>query len=1143
MTVGAAATWGGGRARGRVEYFARGRGFRGAYSGAAGVAGAEAAAGSSAATGSLSTAWRRGQGPAGGGGGPRPRNASETRSEGSEYEEIPKRRRQRGSETGSETHESASDVAHSDKEAAPAPLAPQPAKGGAAPGAQPLCPALPTRSRPALGAGRPRRRIFTPAACPPGVARRGAPPGPAPGAPRPSPHPGRSRSGRWCRIRLARRRWRRGPGLPAPEDLAGLQAPPKQPGPPPNGTVDRSFERPPRRRRHGRSQQQDKPPRFRRLKQERDNAARLNRGAAGWAGGPGAPAAPHPGEGNDLPARGRRQVARPVQPELGPGQRGVGDGLGEQRLHRAPGRRAGREGARGPPTPSLPEGGRRPSLGGRGAGADLTLAQRKEMFQTELLQPAARHGPAEPAPQPRARQRGQGRGPRGAQRRARGQEAWPSPRNRRSAPAEERPPGLSLPPGPTTSAVYRLDHVVPSDPAGIQQALAELSSRHGAHAKQSPPGTAPASGPTPPAPFPAHPGGYSRGASVPGQDPAAAVGRQGPGDVPGVNGFLPRRRDRPHKQEDPLGYSHSPGFPSPSRTPPAPTWASAAGAAPPRGWRPTSGAGCNPVPPGKPTGPDLWSPGWTRLNAFEDVVSTEPIGQRGGSQQRLPVSSASCSQRSSPDGGLKATPEPGVGARRAPLGPRGQHPRSRAGGQHPKTPALTRTRAGQQPPGCSPGPSWPRPHRDGAFPASRDGQGEQWGPLAQSRASDPQPWPPIQFGASDKDTDLGLLVSEGSKPGKEPPAPGLTEGLAAVSGSGSCSRPQTQHGPPARAPGGPASPDPWPLGPAACAPGLPAEPSAFSAGAQPPRGVPAQQHRQLPPGDPFRAISEGIPALVPAAWPGPALPGGPRPARLGPALGGGPQGPVRGVLGPAGGRAASCRPRGCSTRQPPPSSTAPLLRQPAGPRAAPAPGAAGAEPPLGFLRGLPAAGQPEQLPSGPGPRPADAAAHGGFAAAPCGELRLPAAGGASSPPTPAPGARHPGPAAPGAAGWAPGPLGRPRLPHGMGRTELHPMELKPFPEYRKLSNPGGRAPAVGQVSRSGGACVGPFGSRLRAPGSSYAGVSRSQRPDGGPPVSQSDVLCWTPRPWERHPPAHEGPPTRRPPNQSDKQDPGLTHQR
>ncbi|KAL0165525.1 hypothetical protein M9458_037369, partial [Cirrhinus mrigala] len=49
----------------------------------------------------------------------------------------------------------------------------------------------------------------------------------------------------------------------------------------PNQTLplfpNRGFERPPRRRRHGRSQhQQDKPPRFRRLKQERENAARIN---------------------------------------------------------------------------------------------------------------------------------------------------------------------------------------------------------------------------------------------------------------------------------------------------------------------------------------------------------------------------------------------------------------------------------------------------------------------------------------------------------------------------------------------------------------------------------------------------------------------------------------------------------------------------------------------------------------------------------------------------------------------------------------------------------------------------------------------------------------------------------------------------
>uniref|UniRef100_A0A452H1I1 Uncharacterized protein n=1 Tax=Gopherus agassizii TaxID=38772 RepID=A0A452H1I1_9SAUR len=85
------------------------------------------------------------------------------------------------------------------------------------------------------------------------------------------------------------------------------------------------------------------------------------------------------------------------------------------------------------------------------------------------------------------------------------------------------------------------------------------------------------------------------------------------------------------------------------------------------------------------------------------------------------------------------------------------------------------------------------------------------------------------------------------------------------------------------------------------------------------------------------------------------------------------------------------------------------------------------------------------------------------------------------------------------------------FPHGMGRTELHPVELKPFPEYRKLSSLGGRAPSVGR------ACVGPFSSRLPAPGSSYAGGSRSQRPDGGPPVSLGPLpmggCCPDPAPW------------------------------
>ncbi|KAI4818065.1 hypothetical protein KUCAC02_011430 [Chaenocephalus aceratus] len=65
---------------------------------------------------------------------------------------------------------------------------------------------------------------------------------------------------------------------------------PNAPLPTNRGFPPSGFERPPRRRRHGRSQhQQDKPPRFRRLK-ERENAARIN-GGVGVIGG-GRPSSP-----------------------------------------------------------------------------------------------------------------------------------------------------------------------------------------------------------------------------------------------------------------------------------------------------------------------------------------------------------------------------------------------------------------------------------------------------------------------------------------------------------------------------------------------------------------------------------------------------------------------------------------------------------------------------------------------------------------------------------------------------------------------------------------------------------------------------------------------------------------------------------
>ncbi|XP_043353116.1 protein PRRC2A isoform X6 [Dermochelys coriacea] len=1047
-----------GRARGRGEYFARGRGFRGAYSGRGRGSGGR---GRSREFRSYREPFYRleeGPGPVGGGGGARPRNASETRSEGSEYEEIPKRRRQRGSETGSETHESASDVAHSDKEAAAPPLAPQPSKGERhrGPAAVPrFADKIPPRlSEPGARGG----RIFTPRGVPSRRGRGGGRPPASTWSSPAKPPPGKKPEQEAVPDSPGKEKAALGPALLAPEDLAGFQAPPKQQGPTPNGAADRSFERPPRRRRHGRSQQQDKPPRFRRLKQERDNAARLN---GEQRGGPGAPAYPPP----PTPAEETtpRRVAGTKSPDLSNQNSDQANEEWETASESSDftERRSGGPSEKepgGPPPQTFLKGGGgggAPSLGGRGAGADLTLAQRKEMskrsFSSQRPGMDRQNRRTNPGPSSGGKAGGRG-GPssgRGDKR------TWPSPRNR-SRPVEERPPGLSLPPGPTTSAVYRLDHVVPSDPAGIQQALAELSTRHGARAKQPPNGTAPTSGPTPPAPFPAHPGGYSREPPFLAKSQLLQSGAR-LGDVPGVNGFLPRRRDRPHKQEDPLGYSHSPGFPGPKQDPPGAHLGQRGRSSSSEGLAPHIWSRLQSSAPRKTYRPRSVEPWIDPLNAFEDVVSTEMSQSDSGVDlsSDSQVSSANCSQRSSPDGGLKATPEPGVGGTQGAPGAEGAAPKEQGRRPAPKdtSPHKDKKQAGS--PRALPGPGPIGTERSQRAEMARESGG---GP----EPATPSPGPPIQFGASDKDTDLGLLVSEGSKPGKEPPAPGLTEGLAAVSREWELLPPPRPSTAPQPVPGRPCEPRSLALGPAACAPGFPAEPSPFSAGAQPPRGVPAQQHRQLPLGDPFSA-SVQIPALVPAAWPGPRLPGGPRPARLGPALGGGPQGPVRGVLGPAGSRAGQAASHGAALPGGPPLPLQPpLLRQPAGPRAAPAPGAAGAEPPLGFLPGLPAAGQPEQLPSGPGPCPADAAAHGGVAAAPSGELRLPAAGGASSPPTAAPGARHPGPAALGAAGWAPGPLSRPRLPPWHGAHGAAPHGDEALPRVPEAEQSWGASPSGGQ---------------------------------------------------------------------------------
>ncbi|KAI4880043.1 hypothetical protein NFI96_019912 [Prochilodus magdalenae] len=331
--------------RGRGEFYGRGRGYRGTYTGSA-----RSRAGGRSSRDYRSTpnsgfpqgssnqdykrevsSGRHGQG----GSHPNPgraRNHSETRSEGSEYEEVPKRRRQRGSETGSES--GASDPSHSDKEDRKA----NPKKGtvGENPTMSNSANSAPPRNTQA--------RVFTPRGVPSRRGRGGggaggnvyrsagggggvsaghrAGSGSSQGLPAKSSASVRKQhtpsqpslpkeASRGPNGEKKERAAEQGqaqnqgvntsipsaPSVPTPAQqgtenggmtqlssghtTSNSTGPTNKPVPLPNtdgrSFPHRGFERPPRRRRHGRSQhQQDKPPRFRRLKQERENAARIN---------------------------------------------------------------------------------------------------------------------------------------------------------------------------------------------------------------------------------------------------------------------------------------------------------------------------------------------------------------------------------------------------------------------------------------------------------------------------------------------------------------------------------------------------------------------------------------------------------------------------------------------------------------------------------------------------------------------------------------------------------------------------------------------------------------------------------------------------------------------------------------------------
>ncbi|XP_045429245.1 protein PRRC2A isoform X2 [Pipistrellus kuhlii] len=1084
------------RGRGRGEYFARGRGFRGTYGG-------RGRGGRSREFRSYRE-FRGDDGRAGGAGGPghppapRGRTASETRSEGSEYEEIPKRRRQRGSETGSETHES--DLAPSDKEAPPpkdgvlAPAPPAPPPAGAPPSPAPA-------RFPAARGG----RVFTPRGVPSRRGRGGGRP-PPPVCPSWAP-PAKS---------LAPKKPPAGP-LPSKEPpkeklMAGPLSPMARAGPG-LGLAGEDGERP-RRRRHGRAQQQDKPPRFRRLKQERESA----RGAEGRRASPARPpATPAPEEAPapaSAPPPPRRAAAKsPDLSNQNSDQANEEWETASESSDFASERRGDKE---APPSALLtPKIAGTPGGGAGGAGPGITAMSRADLSQRakdlskrsfSSQRPGMERQNRRPGPSSKAGAGGgAGGGPGGRAGPGRGDKrSWPSPKNR-SRPPEERPAGLPLPPPPpSSSAVFRLDQVIHSNPAGIQQALAQLSSRQGSAAapgghprpKPGPPLTPQGPSPRPPTlydPQRASNNSIGIGSDLHFEEPGPMVRGVGgtPQDAAGVNSFPPKRRERPPRkpellQEESLPPSHSSGFLGPKPEGPGPHGASRDAeteALTPHIWNRLHSASSR-----KSYRPGPVEPWMEPLSPFEDVAATEMsqsdsgVDLSGDSQ----VSSGPCSQRSSPDGGLKGAAE---------------GPPKRPGGPSPLNAV-----PGEGPPASEPSePPRRRPHappdgdrkelpREQPLPPGPIGterlQRADRGPEPGSLRPSCRPGPPGQFGTSDKaipiSRDWELLPSAAASAEPPPQPRSLAPGHCGPEPSPAGQRlyPEIFYGSP-----GPAG-------------------SQVSGGA-----IDSQLHpnnggfRSGTPVHPYRSQPLYLP-------PGPAPPS---------ALLSGVA--VKGqFLDFSALQAAELGKLPAGVLYPPPS----FLYSPA---FCPSPLP---DPPLLQVR--------QDLPSPPDfySTPLQPGGQSGFLPSgaaqqmllPMMDSQLPVVNFGSLPPVPPP-APPPlsllpvGPALqppslavrpPPAPRVLPSPA-RP-FPPGLGRAELHPVELKPFQDYRKLSS---------SLGGPGSSCALPAGrsfsglsSRLKATPSTYSGVFRTQHIDLHQQASPPDALRWMPKPWER-----PGPPSRR----------------
>lgn len=284
------------KGRGRGEYYSRGRSYRGTYSGRG-----RGSRGRSRAEYPYREPRSRSDLPSAGGATAfRNREESETRSESSDLEVIPKRRRRRGSDTDSESEggrESASDTGPSDREPSTKPSRPlrrelpgEPRSGFHKPGFGP--PQMgekagfrgddENRPRPGfLPKGEPSRRgrggLYS---------RRGGTR--ERGGPRPVPlrrPPARESSSQWPSKPMETFRPEDTESTPRYDHPSADRRPPKLEGKKFVDGVPQSSRERPRRSRPARPPRQDKPPRFRRLKE---------REAAVFANGETAPNPPVP---------------------------------------------------------------------------------------------------------------------------------------------------------------------------------------------------------------------------------------------------------------------------------------------------------------------------------------------------------------------------------------------------------------------------------------------------------------------------------------------------------------------------------------------------------------------------------------------------------------------------------------------------------------------------------------------------------------------------------------------------------------------------------------------------------------------------------------------------------------------------------